>query len=196
MSRFYKSFFAIGGLFVWFIGPGPLYPYRKAFLNKQPVQLILVLGGDIKREYAGIDLARKLSIPLILSGGSNPEHAKWLISKSNIPTKLVKLDYRAHDTLSNFTSLIDEIKFQGIRHTLLVTSEDHLPRAMNVGRIIAGSRGIKITSLSVPCKPYCQVESFQKHISDVVRAIAWVSTGKDLRVIAGKAWKTPPSKFF
>ena len=124
---------AVGGLFLWFIAAGPLRPYRQALMNRTPPQLILVLGGDVDREQIGVRLARDLSLPLVVSGGSNQEYAQWLVSEAGIPLSQVQLDYRAKDTLGNFTSLVDDLRLQGIKHVLLVTSGGHLPRSMGGG---------------------------------------------------------------
>ncbi len=156
-------------------------PFYKSFNNSKPPQIIFVLGGDIEREKAGIRLARALEIPLLFSGGSNPEHAIWLAQKSNLAPNQLILDYRAHDTVSNFTSIIDELNEEGINHALLITSEDHLPRAIAVGTLIAGSKGIRLTGISISCQEDCKDESFHKKFFDVVRASLWVLTGIDIR---------------
>ena len=66
------------GLMAWLLGPGPLSPYRRALLDRSPPQLVLVLGGDVDRERMGARLARQLDLPLLVSGGSNPEYADGL----------------------------------------------------------------------------------------------------------------------
>ncbi len=186
MRLFNKESLTIGALFIWLIGPGPLHPFRIAWMNKTPPQLILVLGGDIDRERMGAKIALEKRLPLILSGGSNPEHANWLMAKAGIPSQQVTLDYRAQDTLTNFTSLVDELKEKETKHILLITSEDHLSRAISLGNIIAGSRGIKLTSLSVPCVPNCKKEGWSKQVIDLTRAWIWVATGRDLKLLAPK----------
>jgi hypothetical protein len=93
----------------------------------------------------------------------------------------VQLDYRARDTLSNFTSLVDDLRRARIRHALLVTSSDHMDRALLVGRIVAGSRGIHLTPVSVDCVDLCQPEGRRKIWGDGVRAALWVLSGRDLR---------------
>ena len=52
---------------------------------------------------------------------------------------------------------------------------------MTVGRIVAGSRGIRLSSIEVPCSSFCSKESRKKYYVDVIRAITWVTTGKDLK---------------
>ncbi len=178
------------GVIIFFISSSTtLKSYIKVGNQKENPQIILVLGGDIKREKVGVKTASQLKIPLIVSGGSNPEHAKWLVSQSNVSSSQVILDYRAHDTLTNFTSIIDDLLAKGIDHILMITSEDHIARASAVGYIVAGSKGIRISTIAVPCHPKCNYESHQKKVFDVLRAIIWVVSGKDVKSIAEKDWK-------
>ena len=159
-------------------------PFQKLLFIQESPQVVFVLGGDLRREKAGIKVAKKLNLPLIISSGSNPEYAEWLMKKEGIKQNQFKLDYRAKDTLTNFTSIIDELSLKGINHMYLITSEDHLPRALIVGNIIAGSRGIKLTSISVSCKPHCKKEGLKKKMFDLLRASTWVVLNKDLKEIA------------
>ena len=58
-------------------------PYRLALLISPP-QLVLVLGGM----WTGNDwvqLARRLGLPLLMSGGSN-RGAEWMLGEEAIPT--------------------------------------------------------------------------------------------------------------
>ena len=144
--------------------------------------MILVLGGDVAREQRAADLAARQGLPVVVSGGSNPEYAHWLFEqRQGLPSHQVQLDYRARDTLSNFTSLVDDLRRARIRHALLVTSSDHMDRALLVGRIVAGSRGIHLTPVPVPCADRCQPEGRRKIWGDGARAVLWVVSGRDLR---------------
>ncbi|QNI86312.1 uncharacterized conserved secreted protein (DUF218) [Synechococcus sp. PROS-7-1] len=166
----------------------PLRPFTKAALTRQNPQRILVLGGDADRERIGLRLARQLELPLVVSGGTNPEYAQWLMEHEGLGKNEVRLDYRAQDTLGNFTSLVDELEGEGVEHVLLVTSEDHLPRAMIVGGIVAGSRGIRLTGVPVSCAERCRTESMGKRWGDGLRALAWVISGRDLKPWALRQW--------
>ena len=170
-----------GGLMVWMVSAGPLVPYRQALLDRSPPQLVLVLGGDVDRERMGAKLAGELDLPLLISGGSNREYATWLVQEEGLAPQRVQLDYRAQDTLGNFTSLVDELQQREVRHVLLVTSADHLPRSMAVGQVVAGSRGIHLTGVPVDCQPSCQEEGWIKRWGDWLRAVTWVITGRDLK---------------
>lgn len=172
------------GLAVWVFATGPLAPYRRALFDRSAPQLVLVLGGDVDRERVGARLARELQLPLLVSGGSNPEYATWLIQQEGLESERVELDYRAQDTLGNFTSLVDQLRDRQVKHLLLVTSADHLARSMAVGQVVAGSRGIHITGVPVACEPRCVSESTVKKWRDWIRAVAWVATGQDLRDVA------------
>lgn len=148
-----------------------------------PPQMILVLGGDAARERVAAQLARADGLPVVVSGGTNPEYATWLFrEREGLPADQVRLDYRARDTLTNFTSLVDDLRQARIRHALLVTSSDHMERALLVGRIVAGSRGISLTPVSVPCGKACLIESRTKIWGDGLRAAVWVISGRDLRM--------------
>ncbi|MFM7640157.1 MAG: YdcF family protein [Cyanobium sp.] len=153
-----------------------------------PPQMILVLGGDVAREQVAAHLARADGLPVVVSGGTNPEYATWLFrEREGLPAHQVKLDYRARDTLTNFTSLVDDLRRARIRHVLLVTSTDHMERALLVGRIVAGSRGITLTPVAVPCGHGCVSETKEKIWGDGLRAAVWVVSGRDLRMWGGSA---------
>ena len=164
---------------------GPLRPFAEAALTNHQPQRILVLGGDADRERMGLHLARRMNLPLVVSGGTNPEYAQSLVRDAGLTQDRVRLDYRAKDTLGNFTSLVDELQRDDL---LLVTSEDHLPRAMAVGGIVAGSRGIRLTGVPVSCRPQCRDESLSKRVGDGLRAAAWVITGRDFKPWARRHW--------
>ncbi len=182
---FFTLIFAI----FWSTSYGPLNPFIRTLFNNNSPQLILVLGGDIDREKLGLKMSKNLNLPIIISGGSNPEYSDWLIGEEGIPYDQVRRDYRAKDTLTNFTSLVDEISLEGINHALLITSEDHINRAMTIGNIVAGSRGIRLTSISVPCASLCKKEKQKKHYFDLIRAITWITLGKDIKTIIPKGFE-------
>ena len=190
MAPGWRSTFVILAALAWASTAGPLRPFRQALTTVQPPQRILVLGGDLDRERVGLRLAQQLSLPLVVSGGSNPEYAQWLVRDAGMDQSRVLLDYRAKDTFSNFTSLVDDLKRNGVRHVYLVTSEDHLPRAMTVGRLVAGSRGIRLTGVPVACQPAQRRRSATRQAAP--RAAACVSQN---RLCALASWLRPLINF-
>ncbi len=196
MKLFHPSFLFSGFVIIFLLNSKYTRPYIKAFRNIEQPQLILVLGGDVSREYLGVKLAKAMGLPLIISGGSNPEFAEWLIEKSTIPSNLVTLDYRAEDTLGNFTSIIDDLLLKEVKHALLITSKDHMSRAMLVGNIIAGSRGIRLTSISAKCAPRCKEETLSKKTIDLIRALTWVITKKDPKLFLQNLYQSQEKLIF
>ena len=166
----------LAGLALLWLSRGVWWP------TPPPPQMILVLGGDADREAAAARLARSDGLPVVVTGGTNPEYAHWLFQqKEGLPSRQVQLDYRARDTVSNSTSLVDDLRKSRIRHALLVTSTDHMQRALLVGRIVAGSRGIHLTPVPVPCGDLCVVEGRRRLWGDGARAALWVVSGQDIR---------------
>lgn len=144
--------------------------------NTQPPEALLVLGGAIEREEFAANFARvHPELEIWVSGGSNEEYAQWVFSQAGIDLSRVHLDYQAVDTVTNFTTLVDELKSQGVESVYLVTSDDHMLRARAIGSIVLGSRGISFQPLPVPSGR--SPEPIEKVIRDGARSILWVTTG-------------------
>ncbi|MDJ1170416.1 YdcF family protein [Roseofilum sp. BLCC_M154] len=149
----------------------------------QEPDAILVLGGSVVREQFAADFARKHShLDVWISGGSNPEYAQWLFMEAGISLERLHLDYEAVDTVTNFTTLVDEFKARGIDSVYLITSDDHMRRAQVIGQIVFGSRGIEYKPLSVPSGR--EPEPMEKVVRDGARSVLWAITGK-----TGSSWK-------
>ncbi len=142
----------------------------------QKPEALLVLGGATEREVFAANFARKHpDLPIWVSSGSNPEFAEWVFSEAGIQSDRVHLDYRAVDTVTNFTTLVDELRDRGIDSLYLITSDDHMRRAWIIGEIVFGSRGISFKPVAVPSGR--EPEPLQKAVRDGVRAIVWLTTG-------------------
>lgn len=139
-------------------------------------QAILVLGGAPERENFAADFARQHpNLPIWISSGSNIEYTEDVFSKAGVSFDRLHLDRTAVDTVTNFTTLVDELKAKGITSVYLVTSDTHMGRASLVGEIVFGSRGILLKPISVPSTR--QSEPWQKTARDGARALLWVATG-------------------
>ncbi|AFZ45594.1 protein of unknown function DUF218 [Halothece sp. PCC 7418] len=140
-------------------------------------EAILVLGGAEERErYAAKFAKRHPSLPIWVSSGSPRWYVEQLFEQEGIARDRVLLDYRAQDTVTNFTTLVDDLKAQRIDSVYLVTSENHMPRARVIGEIVFGSRGITLKPVAVPTNS--PSESWQKSLRDGCRAVLWVTTGR------------------
>lgn len=152
------------------------FGYQQLKSEFQRPQALLVLGGDTERELFAAKFARNHpNLPIWVSSGSNPEFAQWVFSEAGIESDRVHLDYRAVDTVTNFTTLVDELRDRGIESVYLITSDDHMRRAQIIGEIVLGSRGISFKPVAVPSGR--TPEPVQKTVRDGARAILWLTTG-------------------
>lgn len=139
-------------------------------------EALFVLGGHEEREHFAAQLAKQHPhIPIWVSSGSPKDYAQKIFAKEGIKRDRLHLDYQASDTVTNFTSLVDRLKAEGIDSVYLITSENHMLRARIIGEIIFGSRGIIVKPISVPSDS--PPESIRKSLRDGARAILWLTTG-------------------
>ncbi|MEP0911399.1 YdcF family protein [Leptolyngbya sp. GB1-A1] len=140
-------------------------------------QAIFTLGGDPSREAAAAELARHYpSLDVWVSTGETRQKSQAIFRAANIPDDRLHLDYRAVDTVTNFTMLVSDFKQRQIQHVYVVTSDFHMPRAKAIATIVLGSRGITFTPVVVPSdRP---AESSARVLRDVGRSILWMMTGR------------------
>ena len=149
--------------------------YRQVQRRLLPPQAVLVLGGHEERERYAAKLASHYpQLPIWVSSGSPQDYAKKIFLKEGISRDRLHLDYRARDTVTNFTTLVDELKAQGIKSVYLITSENHMTRAKIIGEIVFGSRGIVFQPISVPSSN--PPEPLEKCLRDGARSILWLVT--------------------
>ncbi len=150
--------------------------YRRGMATHQRPQAVLVLGGSLDREQFAAEFARRNpDLPIWVSSGSNPEYASWVFETANVGSDRVYLDYRAVDTVTNFTTMVDEFETRGFRRIYLITSDYHMRRAQVIGEIILGSRGISFEPIRVPSDR--DPEPLNKVVRDAARSVLWVTTG-------------------
>lgn len=155
-----------------------IIPIRLAIAYQQAPQpqAILTLGGSSAREEFTAKFAQKHpSLDIWVSSGIPENQALRIFQESNIPKNRLNLDYRAADTVTNFTSLVADFQRLGIRHLYLITSDFHMARAKAIAFIVLGSRGITFTSVSIPSTQ--PTESIFHILRDVGRSIVWIFTG-------------------
>jgi uncharacterized SAM-binding protein YcdF (DUF218 family) len=148
----------------------------KTYLPETEPQAILVLGGHEARERLAAQIARRHpQLPVWVSSGSPENYVKKIFLQAGVRSDRLHLDYRASDTVTNFTTLADDLKQQGIHRVYLVTSTDHMRRAYVVGEIVFGSRGIALEPVLVNSPT--PAETWYKSFRDGARAVVWVLTG-------------------
>lgn len=150
--------------------------YRQLVTQFSEPQAIFVLGGSPDREKFAADLALKYpDLPLWVSSGSPEEYSYWVFDQAGVDRQRLHLDYRAVDTLTNFTTLVDDLKNQGITSVYLVTSDYHMRRAQWIAEIIGSQRGVVFKIVPIPTDR--SPEPILKALRDSGRAIVWLVTG-------------------
>lgn len=150
-----------------------LHQVRSALTQPQAV---LVLGGATEREVFAAHFAHEHpNLPIWISSGSNPEYSEWVFSEAGIDANRIHRDYEALDTVSNFTTLVDDFKARDITSVYLITSDYHMRRARVIGEIVLGSQGIHFKAVPVPSQ--YPAEPLDKTVRDAARSMLWVATG-------------------
>jgi uncharacterized SAM-binding protein YcdF (DUF218 family) len=153
--------------------------YRGLRSYLQSPQAIVILGGSstaLEREKFAAEFAREHpNLPIVISSGSPKEPTQDVFAEAGINLQRLSLDYRAVDTVTNFTTLADDLQAQGIHKIYLITSDYHMRRARTIGEIVLGSRGIDLQPVAVPTNR--PEESIAKALRDGGRALLWVTTG-------------------
>lgn len=181
VKRFHHKFrksgiFALVGFFLILLS---IIPVRLAIAHYQAPypEAILTLGGDQDREEFTAQFAQAHpSLDIWVSSGSPPNNAREIFRATGILDQRVHLDYRAIDTVTNFTSLVQDFKSQNLRHLYLITSDFHMLRAKAIATIVLGSQGITFTPISIPSNKL--KESFFQILRDICRSILWIFTGR------------------
>lgn len=145
---------------------------------KYPIpQSILVLGGEHSREPVAAQLASQHpNLEIWVSSGLLPAQANQVFLAENVSLSRVTLDYRATDTVTNFTTLVVQLQSKNVQHLYLITSDFHMPRAKAIAFWVLGSRGIAYTPINVPSDQ--PPEPYYKIFRDVVRSWLWLLTGR------------------
>ena len=158
--------------------------HQQQFLNPS---VALVLGGAPEREVFAAQFAKTHpAVEIWISSGSNPEYAQWVFDEAHIPVEQWHLDYQAVDTVTNFTTLVDELEARDIREVYLLTSDYHMRRASVVAQIVLGSRGIGFKPVAIPTeRTPDRPETIMREVRDGARSLLWVVTGK-----TGSEWRS------
>lgn len=142
-------------------------------------QAILVLGGSPAREkFAAVFASQHPKLPIFVSSGSPAEYTHYVFDQAGISRQRLHLDYKAVDTVTNFTTMLPELEAHQVKDVYLITSDFHMPRACLIGQIIFGSRGIRVHPVSIPSTQ--PAEPTTKYLRDGFRSVWWAVTGNSL----------------
>ncbi|MGI0493976.1 YdcF family protein [Alkalinema pantanalense CENA528] len=161
--------------FVFMVGYIPVRIEIATWSAPKP-QAILTLGGGEKREMFAAEFARNHpDLDIWISSGLEREKAEAIFRAAKIDLSRVHQDRKATDTVTNFTTMLAKFEQEKINHIYLVTSAEHMPRATAIATLVLGSRGIAVTSVTVPS--VAEAESPWRTIRDVIRSTIWIFTG-------------------
>ena len=149
-------------------------------------ECVLILGGSRARELAAARSAASSARAIILSSGALTQDELCSTVRDAGGHAQCRIDRVALDTVTNFTSMIAAFVAANVTTVTVATDADHRRRALAIGRIVLGSRGIRVRPLIVnptPCSP-ASGESTFRVIRDVLRAVLWALTGMDGTSIA------------
>lgn len=175
-----KQLFRIGqiGLLGILLLPSGLIPLRLYFAAQRAPrpEAILILGGDPIRDQRAAHLARHYpDLDVWVSSSAFPEKTQQIFRAAGIAKTRVHQDFRATDTVTNFTSLVPDFKARQIHHLYLVTSSFHMRRAKAIATVVLGSQGITFTPIAVESSH--PSESPVKTVRDLFRSYLWLYTG-------------------
>jgi len=167
--------------FLWWLSPLVVFAFLCIYKEIESIrvepQAIFVLGGHENRERMAANLAAQYpELSVWVSSGSPEGYVKRIFAKAGVKGDRLHLSYQAKDTVTNFTTLVNDLKSQGIKSVYLITSDNHMTRARLVGEIIFGSQGIILKPL--PVASHLPAEAPEKSLRDIARALLWLTTGK------------------
>ena len=168
-----------------------------------PPTVLLVLGGNRERELAAaraiLEIESLLAVVVSSGAAERREIFDALESASaesgvpRVPLSAVLTDARAVCTVTNCTTLADDLELCGVSSVVVATARCHCARAAACAALILGSRGIALANI-VPVDAAGDVsapESRLRVVRDVVRSLLWVLTGFDL---SGLSWVVHPAR--
>ena len=157
------------------------HPLRLAITFHQvpTPQAIFVLGGASDRmEFAGRFWQSHKSLNIWVSDyPTDNEFNRRIFQQLGVPNGQLQLDGRATDTVTNFSSLVEDFVNQKLRHIYLITSDYHMQRSRVIATIVLGSWGIVVTPVVVPSRGV-ESESWVRVLRDGVRSLLWVVSGR------------------
>jgi uncharacterized SAM-binding protein YcdF (DUF218 family) len=141
----------------------------------QPVDVMFVLGGSIRREiYVAQQAKQNPQIPILISRGSQ-DPCIWLIfQREAADLENVWLENCANSTFENFYYGIPILKSWGVRKVKLISSPTHFPRAKWMAQIILGAHRIWVEPQAVKEKGRpANREYWWKTGFDITRSLLW-----------------------
>lgn len=197
--------------------------HHRKLIGDHGIDAILLLGGDSQRERLTAEVAagnieassycRALSdnsalealadsrVPIFISSGHGNVGEVFL--SAGVNGHRARVDTRATDTVSNFTTMAPGLKEAGYQHIAVVTSDYHVHRAECIAREVFRALGMAYTMCSLPSSTATSQqmqESTLRAWRDRFRIRLWLLCGVDLGFLGRlshpeRFWHRPVSAF-
>jgi uncharacterized SAM-binding protein YcdF (DUF218 family) len=150
-----------------------------AFHQAPTPQAIFVLGGDFERtKFAGKFWQSRRDLDIWVSDfGQYLDKHRRILKKFGVSEEQLHLDGAATDTVTNFTSLVDDFVDDNLQHIYLITSDYHMRRSRVIATVVLGSRGVVVTPVSL-ASGRDEDESLVRVVRDFGRSLLWVVSGR------------------
>ncbi|MBD2609282.1 YdcF family protein [Scytonema hofmannii FACHB-248] len=150
-----------------------------AFYQAPIPQAILVLGSASERmEFAAQFWHTHSHLDIWVSDYAwNLDVNRRIFQSFGVPNQRLHLDGRATDTVTNFTTLVEDFVSQKLQHIYLITSDYHMNRARAIASIVFGSQGIVLTPVEVPSQGD-ESETLVRVLRDCGRSLLWIFTNR------------------
>jgi len=143
-------------------------------------RLVLVLGGSADRESRCMRVVASETCPIWLSGPALTEDCLEVCESQGVDLEYLRVDYRALDTLSNFTSMVPDMKSRGFKQMILVTSQEHETRAKCIASMILPYYNIELSGvIAIPGSKEDE-EGTLIVLRDIIRTALWLLVGLDI----------------
>jgi len=151
-------------------------------------ELWLILGGNADRERLAVrkvcktEWTRAGKHPVWISGPALTDDCVEVCKNQGCDVDYLRVDYKALDTLSNFTTLVEDIKVHRFEKITLVSSAFHIRRGEAIASVILPAYNAILSKPSVVISPQKgeKPESILLSIRDLVRAWLWRWFGFDV----------------
>ncbi|MEO1376106.1 MAG: YdcF family protein [Cyanobacteria bacterium J06635_10] len=150
-----------------------------AFRQAPTPQAIFVLGGDYNRtRFAGEFWQNRKDLDIWVSDFSYIlDGHRRILKEFGVSEEQLHLDGAATDTVTNFTSLVDDFVDADLQHIYLITSDYHMGRSRVIATVVLGSRGVVVTPVAVD-SGRGENEALVRVVRDFGRCLLWVLSGR------------------
>lgn len=141
--------------------------------------VILSLGGNTARNLTAAKVATEFPDAVVLvSSEGDPDGVASIYRALNVDMSRVFFDFKAWDTLTNFTLTQPWVLSHKPKKLYVVTDDFHMERSMRIGKITYLWKGVDVEERRHPSERQSEPEEWVKW--DTLRSLWWRVTGKTI----------------